>query len=97
MVVGLQLVVGQVIDLDVLVSTAPGILQMLLFLVSLFADMADFRGLMFADVRGLERGRVVILSGGCVLVLEIDCVWSQGTSCQSMARIGKKMVEPHQP
>lgn len=50
MIVGLQLVVGQLIDFRVLVSAAPGILQMLLFFVSFFADMTDLGGLMFADV-----------------------------------------------
>jgi len=33
-----------------MVSATPGILQMLLFFMSLFADMADLGGLMFADV-----------------------------------------------
>ena len=50
MIVGLQLVIGQFIDLAVVVGAAPCILQMLLLFVSFFVDMTNLRGLVFAKV-----------------------------------------------
>lgn len=56
MVVCLKLVVGQFIDLNVLVSATPGILQVFLLGMSFFTDMSNLGGLMFTDVGGQEGG-----------------------------------------